>query len=66
MSKEIITFSYIKVEQHKFYQQKNPILIHDVSIDRIVVSNKVSFGKKKVLNILLGTEIILKKLCSCV
>ena len=58
MSKEIITFSYIKVEQHKFYQQKKPILIHDVSIDRIVVSNKVSFGKKK--------EIILKKLCSCV
>ena len=47
MSKEIITFSYIKVEQHKFYQQKKPILIHDVSIDRIVVSNKVSFGKKK-------------------
>ena len=44
-----------------FHGPKNPILIYDVHIDRIVVSNKVPFGKKKVLNILLGTKIIKKR-----
>ena len=29
-----------------FHQQKSPILIQDVKIDRTVVSNKVPLGKK--------------------
>ena len=29
-----------------FHQQKSPILIQDVKIDRIVVSDKVPLGKK--------------------
>ena len=62
MSKEIITFSNIWVEKHKFHQRKNPISVYDVNIDRNV-SNKVPFGKKK-LNVLLGTK-IMKKLCPC-
>ena len=44
MDKEITTFSDIYGEKHKFHQHKNPM--YDVNIDRIIVSNKVLFGKK--------------------
>ena len=46
----------------KFHRHKNPISMYDVNTDRIVVSYKVLLGEK-VLNILLGTKIILKNLC---
>ena len=39
-------FDNIEVEKHKFDGHKNPISIYDVNINRIVVSNKVPFGKK--------------------
>ena len=42
----MITFGSIEVENHEFHQHKSFILIHDVKIDKIVVSNKVPFGKK--------------------
>ena len=48
------------------YQDKSPTSIYDVNIDRIIVSNKVPFGAKKFLNILLSTKLILKILCPCV
>ena len=41
MGKEIITFGSTEVEKHKFHQRKSPILIGDVSIRKIIVSNKV-------------------------
>ena len=46
MGKEIITFGNIEVEKHKFHQHQSPILIGEVDINKIIVSNKVSFGKK--------------------
>ena len=36
----------IEVEKHNFHQHKILISIYDVNIDRIVVSNKVRFGKR--------------------
>ena len=39
-------FGDIEAEKHKFHQHKSPILIGDVSINKIIVSNKVPFGKK--------------------
>ena len=47
------------------YQHKSPTSIYDVNIDRIIVSNKVPFGVKKLLNILLSSK-LLKILCPCV
>ena len=35
-----------EIEKHIFYQQKNQILIYNVDINNILVSNKASFGKK--------------------
>ena len=46
MGKKVITFGYDEVEKIKFYQNKNPILINDVEISKIVVSDKVPFGKR--------------------
>ena len=51
MGKEIIAIVNIVVAKHKFLQCKSPILINDVDINKIVVYNRVPFGKK-VLNIL--------------
>lgn len=44
--KETITFGNNEVEKRSFHQYKSPILINDLDISKIVVSNKVSFGKK--------------------
>ena len=57
----MITYHNIEVEKYKFYQHKNPILIYDVNIDRIVASNKVLFVKK-VLNFYWVVKMILKKI----
>ena len=47
MDKEIITFGNIEAEKYKFHQLKNPILIFDVNIAIIIVSNKVPYGYKR-------------------
>ena len=36
----------LEVEKHKFHQYKSPALINDKEISKIVVSNRVPFGKK--------------------
>ena len=46
MVKGIITFGDIEAEKHTFQQYKNPNLINDVDISKIVVSNSVPFGKE--------------------
>ena len=46
MEKTIIKFGDIEIEKQKFHQHKRPISIKNIDINKIVVSNKVSFGKK--------------------
>ena len=45
MEKTIIKFGDIEIEKQKFHQHKRPISIKNIDINKIVVSNKVSFGK---------------------
>ena len=45
MGKEIMTFDIIEIEENKFYRNKNLI-----SKIKLLVSNKIPFGEKK-LNI---------------
>ena len=47
MGKEIIIIRNVEVEKHKFHEHKSPISIGDVDINKIIVSAKVHFGKKK-------------------
>ena len=46
LDKTIIKYVDIEIKKQKFHQQKRPISIKNEDIDKIVVSKKVSFGKK--------------------
>ena len=39
-------FDDTEIEKHKFTYHKNLILIYDIDINKIIVSNKVSFGER--------------------
>ena len=44
MEEKITKFVDIKIEKQVFHQHKRPISIKHIDINKIVVSNKVSFG----------------------
>ena len=46
MGKEILTFGNIEIEKDKFYRYKSPVFLEDVDIEKILASNKISFGRK--------------------
>ena len=43
---KITKFFGIKIVKQKFHQHNEPISINNIDINKIVISNKVSFGKK--------------------
>ena len=43
---KVIKFGDIEIQKQKFHQDKEAISIKNIDINKIVVSNKVSFGKK--------------------
>ena len=45
MDKRIIKIDDTEIEKYKFHQYQSPISINNVDINKIVVSNKVSFNK---------------------
>ena len=47
MEKTIIKFGDIEIQKQKFHQHKGLISIKNIDIDKILVSNKVPFGKKR-------------------
>ena len=46
LDKTIIKYVDIEIKKQKFHQHERPISIKNEDIDKIVVSKKVSFGKK--------------------
>ena len=46
MDKDILTFGDIEIEKNKFYRRKLPVPLRDVDIEKVLVSNKISFGEK--------------------
>ena len=66
MGKEILTFGNIAIEKNISYRHKNPLLEEgkeggEVDIEKVLVSNKISFDEKN-LNTLLVTCIMVIKL----
>ena len=59
MDKNVTKFGETEIEKHEFHQRKNPILIYNLDINKILVSNKV-YSVKRVLNILLVTKMVKK------
>ena len=46
MEKTVIKLGDIETEKQEFHQYKRPTSITNIDINKIVVSNKVCFGKK--------------------
>ena len=46
MDKRIIAFGDTEIKKQKLYYHKNPTSIDDVGICKILISNKISYGKK--------------------
>ena len=44
MGKEILTFEDIEIEKDKFYDNEIPVSLKDIDIEKMLVSNEVSFG----------------------
>ena len=45
MDKKIIKFDNTEIEEHEFHQHKSLISINDIDNNKIVVPNKLPFGK---------------------
>ena len=46
MGKKIIKFGNTEIEKQKFHQHKGLILTSNIDINKLILSNKVSCGKK--------------------
>ena len=46
MGKETLTFVGTKIEKTKCYHYKCPVPLRDVTTEKVLVSNNVSFSKK--------------------
>ena len=46
MGKEILTFGDTEIEKNKFYRLKTSILLGDVDVEKVLVSNNIPFGEK--------------------
>ena len=46
MEKTVIKFGNTEIRKQKFHQHKRPISINNIDINKIAVSNKVSFDKR--------------------
>ena len=43
---KIAKFHDTEIEKYKFHQNKSPILINDIDVNKIVASTKLPFGKQ--------------------
>ena len=62
MEKEISTFGNTEIEKNKCYRYKTHIFGGVVDIEKVIASNKISFGEKKTISTLLVTCMMVKKL----
>ena len=60
MGKEIFTFGDIEIQKNKFYRHKSPVPQRDLDIEKVLVSNKISFGNKTIKTLLVTCIIIIK------
>ena len=62
MDKDFLTFDRIEIEKKKkrFYGHKTSIFWGDVNIQKVLVSNKISFGEKIVRTLLVTCTMVIK------
>ena len=52
MDEIIIQFDDTETEKYKFHQNRSPISINDIDINKILVSNKLPFSNQDLKNII--------------
>ena len=52
MDEIIIQFDDTEIEKYKFHQNRSPISINDIDINKILVSNKLLFSNQDLKNII--------------
>ena len=57
LDKKIIKFGDTEIERHNFHLHNSPILINNIDINKILVPNKVSYGKNG-FKVLLVTNMV--------
>ena len=60
MGTEILTFGDIEIEKKIFYRYKSPVTLRDTDIEKVLVSNKISFGEKTTSTLLVICIMIIK------
>ena len=60
MGKEILTFGNIETEKNKFYQDKDPNVLGDVDIKKVLVSKKFLLLKKTISTLLVTCIMVIK------
>ena len=61
MGKEILTFGNIEIEKKKKkFATIRPISLEDLDIEKISVSNKISFGEKTIRTLLVACIMVVK------
>ena len=60
MSKEILMQGNFEIKKNTLYRHKTPVRLRDVDIEKVLVSNKVSFGEKNKSTLLLTYIMIIK------
>ena len=66
MEETIIKFSEIEIEQEEFHRRKTSISLKNIDINKIVVSNMVSLGKKNGFKYFVGYKGAKKLRTQCV
>ena len=59
MGKEIWRFGDTEIETKNFCRHKSPIFLEDVDIEKVLVSNKISSGKKSINTLLVSSITII-------
>ena len=60
MGTEILTFGDIEIEKKIFYRYKSPVTLRDIDIEKVLVSNKISFSEKTTSTLLVICIMIIK------
>ena len=60
MGKDVLTFVNIEIEKNRFYGHKTSIFLGDADIQKVLVSNKISFGEKNVRTLLVTCTMVIK------
>ena len=50
MGQGILMFGDYEIKKNKFYRHKRPIFLKDVDIEKVLVSDKISLGKKTAIS----------------